>query len=179
MDLIDREEILRLMEIGPGQFKSYRRLGLVSGHVKRKSIIKRVEKGEITISKPSGFTYLYPRKVLTQIKWIREQHEKGKNLTEIQTEFVRKKIREEESFKLQAGSYVKTLSLSSPGDEETSLDRKCIGAAIEELSRKIRQDHPDRKIRTLTFRIEPQNSPLPGTYQKTVKVALDLENSQF
>ena len=44
MDLISREEIMGLTNIGESQFKSFRRLGLIDGYVKKTAIVKLDEK---------------------------------------------------------------------------------------------------------------------------------------
>ena len=183
MELISREEIKELTKIGQSQFKSFRRLGLIEGYVKKTSIVKldktkTSEQGKEVFS-PAGFTYLYPRTVLNQIKWINEQRGHGKNLMEIQSEFIRKKIQEEEQVKSRARTYEKMFTLPAGSPGEKGIMQKFVGNAVRELAEQVRQDNPERDLKSLVFFVEPEKYPSAGNFVTTMTVKLDVENSQF
>jgi len=183
MELISREEIMTLTNIGESQFKSFRRLGLIDGFVKKTSVVKldekRTEETGKEVFAPAGFTYLYPRSVLTQIKWINVLRGQGKNLMEIQGEYIRKKIQEEEEMKRHARTYEKmfTVPAGSPGEKE--IMQKFVKNAVRELTEQIRKDNPDRQINSLVFFLEPEKYPSAGSFVTTMTVRLDVENSKF
>jgi len=166
MDLISREEIEELTNIGQAQFKSFRRLGLIDGFVKKTSIVKldkkrTREKGKEVFA-PAGFTYFYPRSVLMQIKWINEHRKNGKNLMEIQSEFIKKKIHEEEEVKRHARTYEKTFALPAGPPDESGIGQRFVGNAVRELTEQVRQDNPDRDIKTLVFFVAPEKIYISG-----------------
>jgi len=182
-NLISREEILKLTRIGHSQFKGFRRYGLIDGYVKRTSIVKldekkTKEKGKEIFS-PAGFTYFYPRKVLSQISWIVEQRRQGKNLSEIQTELIRKKIREDEELRRRARKYERTLTVPADSTGENGLKKKLVQHAVAELAERVTKDNPDRNIKTLIFVVEAAKNQKHVNFHTTLTVRLDVENSLF
>ncbi|MCD6585922.1 MAG: hypothetical protein J7K96_09205 [Desulfobacteraceae bacterium] len=198
-DLISKQDIEKITNIGRSQFKSFRRRGLIDGHVKKTAIVKRDDeksqkKGRDYFS-PAGFQYFYPRNVLTQISWILDQQKKGKNLEEIHKAFIRKKIKEEEDLKIRANEYERIITIPNDPEGKNSFKKKLIGNAVMDLTRLIKQDNVDRDIRTLVFvveaverlvehQVEHQVEHL-GEYHsnlgfnKSVRVKLDADNSIF
>lgn len=183
MDLISREEIMGLTNIGESQFKSFRRLGLIDGYVKKTAIVKLDEKMTKDQGKevfaPAGFTYLYPRTVLTQIKWIKELRSKGKNLMEIQNDLIREKIRKEEAHRNRARSYKKIFPVPVISAGENGIMQRFTANAVRELTEQIKQDNPNRDAKVLVFLVEPEKYSSEGTFKMRLKVKLDVENSQF
>lgn len=183
MELISREEIKELTKIGPSQFKSFRRLGLIEGYVKKTSIVKldkkktREQGNDVYV--PAGFTYHYPRSVLNQIKWIEEHRQQGKNLMEIQNEFIRNKIQKEEEVKSRSRIYERTRDIPEGALFEKGIRDKFVGNAIRELTEQIRLDNADREVRTLVFLVETERDPSAGSLITRMTVKLDIENSQF
>jgi hypothetical protein len=182
-DLISREEILKLTGIGHSQFKSFRRYGLINSYVKRSSIVKLNEKktkdrGQEIFS-PAGFTYLYSRRVLSQISWILEQRRKGKNLTEIQSELIRKKIQENEEVRRRARNYEKTLTVPAGSAAEPGLTKNLIRHAIAELTARVERDNSGREVGTLVFIVEPGENQKHHHFKTTLHVKLDVENSRL
>ena len=100
MELLSREEILRRTRIRENQMKAFRRLNLIDGHVKKKSIVKVDDKKTKNMDrqffKPAGFEYFYPSKVIQQIFWIVNQQKEGKTLREIHDAYIRIRIQKEE-----------------------------------------------------------------------------------
>lgn len=182
-DLISREEIQQITKIGHSQFKALRRHGLIDAHVKKISLVKldeeKTKQKDKKIYSPAGFTYLYPRAVLTQISWVTEQRERGKNLMEIQSEHIRKKIEEEEKMKRRAKKYEKTCNVPTGNGDYSKIKEKFIGNAIMELTERIKRDNPDRGIKTLVFLVEQgKQQTLPG-FNMSLSIKLDPENSQL
>lgn len=182
-DLISREEIEKLTHIGQSQFKAFRRYGLIEGYVKKISIVRRdenrtKEKGREVFS-PRGFTYLYPRTVLSQISWILEQKKQGKNLTEIHHEFIRKRIQEEEELRRRAGKYEKVFTVPAGSSQENGVKNKLIRNAIRELTVRIKQDNPDRHIKTLVFLVEPEKHQTQPGFNISFSARLDVGSSHF
>jgi len=182
-DLISREEILKLTRIGPSQFKAFRRYALIDGYAKRNSIVKLDEKRTRETGKevftPAGFIYLYPRTVLSQISWILEQRRRGKNLTEIQSELIRKKIQEEEELRRRARKYEKTLTVPAGSREENGLNKNLIKHAVAELTERVERDNPGRELKTLVYVVEPGANRKHANFNTTLNVRLDFENSRF
>ena len=182
-DLISREEILKLTGIGHSQFKAFRRYGLTDGYAKRKSIVKlneeKTKDRDKEIFSPAGFTYLYPRKVLSQISWILEQRRKGRNLAEIQSELIRKKIQESEAVRRRARKYERTLTVPPGSVDEPGLKRNLIRHAIAELTARVVQDNSDRDVGTLVFVVEPGENQKHHNFNTTLNVRLDVENSRL
>jgi len=180
-NLISREEILNLTNIGHSQFKAFRRYGLIAGYVKRTSIVKldekrTKEKGKEVFA-PAGFTYLYPRAVLSQISWILQQRRKGKNLTEIQSDLIRKKIQADEELRRHARRYEKTLTVPASSRGENGLKKTLVKHTIAELTERVRQDNPDRDIEILVFVVEAEENQKQVKFNTTLNVRLDIENS--
>ena len=186
-DLISKQDIEKITNIGRSQFKAFRRRGLIDGHIKKTAIVKRDEEKSIKKGRdyftPAGFQYFYPRSVLAQISWIMDQQKKGKNLEEIHKAFIRKKIKEEEDLKNRAGEYEKIITIPNDPDGKNSLKKKLIKNAVMDLTTNIKQDNPDRDIKTLVFVVEllgHQNEYTadPG-FSRSVLVKLDADNSIF
>jgi len=182
-DLISREDIHELTKIERSQFKAFRRHGLIDGHVKKISLVKldkkkTKEKGK-KIYSPAGFTYLYPRTILTQISWVLEQRERGKNLMEIQSEYIRKKIEEEEDLKRRVKKYEKTCKVPTGTGDYSKIKQKFIGNAIMALTERIKRDNPERDIKTLVFLVEQEKQQTFPGFSLNLNIKLDVENSQF
>ncbi len=182
-DLVSREEIMKLTNIGLSQFKAFRRYGLIDGYVKKTSVVrldekKTKEKGREVLS-PAGFTYFYPRTVLSQISWILEQKKKGRNLMEIQKGFIRKKIQEDEDLRRRAHTYEKIFTVPAGSSGDNGIKKKLIGNAISDLIERIKQDNPDRDIKTLVFLVEHENHQMESDFNLNMSAKLDVENSQF
>jgi len=181
--LISQHKILEITKISTSQFKAFRRLGLIDGHVKKISIVKPDEKKTKANGRPcfrpSGFSYLYPRRVLKQITWIRMQQEQGKNLREIQNESIRIKIQQEAEKNHFARKYETCITLPTGADQEGLLSRKLMSRVLRELSEQIKNDHPEREVETLVFLVEPEEQGSGNHFEKRVRIKLDVETSQF
>lgn len=182
-DLISREEIEKIMNIGQSQFKAFKRYGLIDGYVKKKSIVrldeKRTKQKGREAFAPAGFTYLYPRTVLSQISWILEQRKVGKNLTEIHNEFIRKRIQEDEELRRRAHTYEKVFTVPAGSAEENGAKQKLVRNAVTELTERIRKDNPDRDIKRLVFLVEPEKHQTQPNFNISFSARLDVESSQF
>ena len=184
MEYLSREEIIDRMKIDPSQFKSFRRLGLIDGYAKKISVVKKDEKKTKARGKdhytPAGFSYLYPKTVLKQIKWILEKREQGFNLMEIQSEYIRKKITEEENFKADARGYERVITVSGSSHGSNNYRRKQIRQAIQQMTQQILDENPHRDIKTLVFSTEPYSKEdIHGDFVASLKIRLDVECSQI
>ena len=181
-DLISREEILKHTGIRENQMKAYRRLNLIDGHVKKISIVKVDEKKtkeEKKFFKPAGFVYLYPNKVIQQIIWIVKQQEQGKNLREIQDEYIRMRIQKEEEAKSMARNYEKWIEMPSGSDTKSIFGKKRINQAIEEMIEVVKTNNPGCEIKRLVFLIKPEDEGYSSNFQKRIKLKIDVEHSLF
>jgi len=182
-DLKSREEILKITGIRENQMKAYRRLNLIDGHVKKKSIVKVDEKKTKEKSKkffkPAGFVYLYPNKVIQQIIWIVKKQEQGKNLREIQDEYIRMRIQREEDAKSMAKNYEKWIEMPTGSDTKSIFGKKRINEAIEEMIEIVKTDNPGCEIKRLVFLIKPEDERYSAGFQKRIKINVDVEHSLF
>jgi hypothetical protein len=182
-DLVSREEIKKLTNIGQSQFKAFRRHGLIDGHVKRVCVVKLDEKKTRQKGKevftPSGFSYLYPRTVLSQIAWVLEERRRGKNLMEIQNEFIRKRIQEAEELRRHARNYEKIVTVPVASSDAPGFRKKLIENAVTTLTQLIKQDNADRNLRRLVFVVEPEKDRGPRDFNVNLSVRLDVDNSDF
>lgn len=183
-DLISTDEIREITGLSANQFKAFRRLGLVSPHIKKTSIVrlnqkKTEKKGKETYS-PAGFTYYYPRqRVLAEISWVLRQRDKGLNLSEIQSEYIKTKILEEEQLKRMMQKYEKTLTLPVDTKGNGIMQQKLIQDAVSQLTERIKTEHQNRNIKTLVFLVEQERQQkLPG-FSMNISIKLDLTNSEL
>lgn len=183
-DLITTDAIRELTGLSISQFKAFRRLGLVSPHIKKTSMIrlnekKTEEKGKQTYS-PAGFTYYYPRRrVLAEISWVLRQRDKGLNLSEIQSEYIKMKILEEEKIKRMMQKYEKKLTLPVDTKGNAIMQQKLIQDAISQLTERIKTENQNRNIKTLVFLVEQERQQkLPG-FNMNISIKLDTTNSEL
>ena len=181
-ELVSRDKILEITGISISQFKSFRRMGLIEGHVKKISVVRQDKKKSARDGRqyfqPAGFRFLYPRCVLKQISWAIMQQEKGKTLREIQDERIRVRIEEEIQKQKVEGKYEKTVSLPQGNSGENSLGRKLVSVAIADLAETVKRENPHREIKTLVFIVETDlNGSKAPPFEKKVRIRMDVEAS--
>ena len=98
---------------------------------------------------------------------------------EIQGDFIKKKIQEQEDFKRHAHTYEKIVTIPAGSPGENGVHKKFVGNAVMELTEQIKQDHPDREVKILVFFVEHEKYSSSGKFVIRAKVKLDIENSQF
>lgn len=180
-DLVSREEIETKTGVGHSQFRSFRRYGLIDGHVRKKSIVKLDESKTRKLGKksyqPAGFEYLYPRSILNQISWVQKQREQGKNLAEIQKLYVRNQLEAREKSKNSLRQYGMRIPVSLGASEGSAVAGTQVRNAVTKLTESIRRECTDREIKTLVFIVKPERPKGQLRLDTGWHIELDVESS--
>lgn len=177
--LLEMDQILRLTGIDAARFRAYRRYGLISGYVEKRPVIEAAWPGRASSDRrrrrAAGFRYLYPRRVVGEIRTVEGLRDKGLTLRQVHAEIVRRRIEEETDLSRTARRYERHITVPEPAGVGSSALRRILRETLAELVRRIGAETRGRRYETLVFLVEPGNpTGEPGVRQLCVRFDPDF-----